>query len=80
MSLEMDLARPLAEQAIATSKEMDDPSVITKVAKTLSDSSATMEDAFMTVVRLELATERGQATLDQIIEGHKVDILDDPNL
>ena len=80
MSLEMDLARPLAEQAIAMSKKMNDPTVITKVAKTLSDSSQTMEDAFMTVVRLELATERGQETLDQIIKGNKVDILDDPNL
>lgn len=80
MALQDQLAEELAEQAMSLSKRLKDPTIIEKVAKTLGDSSQTLQEAFLTVVRLRTAAERGQQTIDALVQGEKLDILDNPNL
>ena len=80
MALVDELAENLAERALTASKEQQDRTIIEKVSKALGDSSQTMQEAFLTAVRLRMAAERGHATLDAILKGKEVNNLDNPDL
>jgi len=80
MAILDELAEKLAVEAMTAAKKKNDPTIIEVVAKTLGDSSQTLEEAFLTVVRLRSAAERGHEALDAIIAGDELDILDNPDL
>ena len=80
MSLIDELAEKLARDALEVATAQNDPTVIEKVAKTLGDSSQTLQEAFMTVIRIQTAANRGRDTLNALKRGEEVDILDHPSL
>ena len=80
MSLLYELADKLSEEAVAAVKRTGDVTIIDKVGKTLADTSSTLQEAFLTSVRLRTAAERGHQTLKALMRGEEVDILDNPNL
>ena len=58
-----DIALDLAKKAIAVSKELDDETVIDKVAEALGASSQLAEENFMTSVRVLRAEARARGML-----------------
>jgi len=58
-----DISLDLAKKAIAVSKELDDDTVIDKVANALGASSQLAEESFMTSVRVLKAEARARALL-----------------
>ncbi|MCO6381935.1 MAG: hypothetical protein JXQ91_03885 [Vannielia sp.] len=64
-----DLADELAKDTIANAARLgDEDEVIRAVAKKLGTSSTTMEETFMTSIRVRLAERRARAFLTKQIE------------
>ncbi len=66
-----DLAHALARDVIAALDELGDDRFYDKVGKVLADSSPTMQEAFMTAVRVRLAERRGRAFLEQALKARR---------
>ena len=58
-----DIALDLAKKAIAVSRELDDDTVVDKIAEALGASSQLAEEAFMTSVRVLRAETRARKLL-----------------
>lgn len=58
-----DLADALAKDAIAVANAIGDDDIIYETAKILSATSATMQEAYMTSVRVRLAERRAREFL-----------------
>ena len=64
MGILEDLADALARDAIAVSEELEDEMLLTEVAKRLGASSTTMEEAYLTSIRIRLAERRARKWLE----------------
>ncbi len=60
MGVTEDLADALARDTIAAMDKMDDEDFSAKVAKELGATSTTMEEAYMTAMRVRLAEKRAR--------------------
>jgi len=58
------IADSLAQKALADSENLDDNTVIDQMAAVISSSSQTLEEAFLTAVRIRRAEIRAQSVLD----------------
>lgn len=62
-----DLADGLARDVLAGSVDLDDPYFYEKVAKVVGASSPTLQEAFMTSIRIRLAERRGREFLEKAL-------------
>ncbi|AML52916.1 hypothetical protein AB9F29_02450 [Falsihalocynthiibacter sp. S25ZX9] len=60
-----DLADELARDALDAGDRMGQNEYYREVAKVLSESSATLEETFLTSIRIRLAERRGRAFLTE---------------
>ena len=67
MGVTEDLADALARDTIAAKEKLGDEDLIAKVAKELGATSTTLEEAFMTSVRVRLAERRGRMFLKKYV-------------
>ncbi|MBL8563828.1 MAG: hypothetical protein JNN06_16285 [Gemmobacter sp.] len=65
MSITEDLADALARDVLAAMDEMDDERFYMEVGKMLASLSPSMEDGFMTAMRVRLAERRARALLER---------------
>ncbi|TNF20329.1 MAG: hypothetical protein EP318_11105 [Rhodobacteraceae bacterium] len=63
-SINEDLADRLARDVIEAAEVMGDESLAAEIARLMGASSTTMEEAFMTAVRVRLAEKRGRKFLE----------------
>ena len=70
MSVIDDLADALAKDAIVLANQLGDDDIIYKTAKILSATSSTMEEAYMTSIRVRLAERRARMFLSE--EANKI--------
>jgi hypothetical protein len=68
MSIVDDLADELAKDAIALANKVGDDDIIYETAKILAATSATMQEAYMTSIRVSLAERRARVFLAEIAE------------
>ncbi|MGV6850001.1 MAG: hypothetical protein ACWA5A_16640 [Marinibacterium sp.] len=59
------LASQLADDVVAAMKEMGEPRFYAEVAQVISSSSQSLEEAFLTEVRIRLTAQQAQAFLDK---------------
>ena len=64
-----DLADDLAQEALALATRTEDDSVVKRVADEIGASSTTMEEAFLTAVRIRRAEARARALLSRLEPG-----------
>ena len=67
MGVTEDLADARARDTIAAKEKLGDEDLIAKVAKELGATSTTLEEAFMTSVRVRLAERRGRLFLKKYV-------------
>lgn len=67
MSIVEDMGDALARDVIAALDELGDDRFYDKVGKVLADGSPTLQEAFMTAVRVRLAEKRARAYLNQAL-------------
>lgn len=63
-----DLADDLARDTIAAMVEMGDDRFYYEVAKVVGTSSPTLQEAFLTAMRIRLAEQRGRQFLDATLK------------
>lgn len=73
MSILEDLADALARDAIAAADETGDEQLIEAVAKQLGASSQTMEEAFLTSIRVRLSEQRARRYLEARLASARTD-------
>ncbi|WP_126978600.1 hypothetical protein [Frigidibacter oleivorans] len=71
MALIDDLADKLAQDVLAAQPELDDDRFYEKVARSIGALSPTMQEAFMTSIRLRLAELRGRAFLEASLKARR---------
>ena len=59
------LASQLAEDVVAAMEEMDDERFFTEVAQVISASSQSLEEAFLTEVRIRMTEKQARNFLDR---------------
>lgn len=64
MDTPIKLASALADDVLAAQEEMGDDRFFMEVAKVIGASSQTLEEAFLTEVRVRLSERAGRAFLD----------------
>lgn len=69
MSFIEDLADDLARDVIAAQTRLGDDRFYEKVSRALGEASPTLQEAFMTSVRIRLAEARGRAVLERALAG-----------
>ena len=62
-----DLADDLARDVLAASADLEDAYFFEKVSKVLGASSPTLQEAFMTSIRIRLAEKRGREFLEKAL-------------
>lgn len=67
MALLDDLADELARDVLDALDELGDDRFYEKVAKSVGELSPTLQETFMTSIRLRLAERRGRRTLEQAL-------------
>lgn len=71
MALLDELADALARDVLAAQPELDDDRFYEKVAAAVGALSPTMQEAFMTSIRLRLAEMRGRTLLEAALRGRR---------
>ena len=71
MGVADDLGDALARDVIAALEELGDERFAEKVNKLLGDGSPTLQEAFMTAVRVRLAERRARAYLAQALNAKR---------
>lgn len=66
-----DLGDDLARQTIAAMEELGDDRLYNEVAKAIAVSSPTLQEAFLTSIRIRLAAQRGQKFLDATLKARR---------
>ncbi len=66
-----DLGDALARDVLAAMEELGDDRFYDKMAKVLADASPTMQEAFITAIRVRLAEKRGRAFLDRALKAKR---------
>lgn len=64
-----DLADNLAKDAIELANKLGDDDIIYETAKVLVATSSTMEEAYMTSIRVRLAERRARRFLEEKAQG-----------
>jgi hypothetical protein len=72
MSLIDDLADDLARDALAACDEMGDDRFYEQVSKAVGVLSPTLQEAFMTSIRMRLAERRGRRALEEGLRTFRV--------
>lgn len=67
MDLLEQVADKLAQDVLEAVRVTGDEDIITQVMKSVGSSSTTLEEAFMTAVRIRRAEARGRALLDDLV-------------
>lgn len=62
-----ELADSLAQDALAASEDLDDDRLIEQLSTTIGAASMTLQEAFMTSVRIRRAEKRGRVWLEKRI-------------
>ena len=73
MSMVQDLADKLADDTLKAMKHLDDDRFYMEVASELAAASTTLEEAFLTSIRVRLAERKARAFIRARIEGQKKD-------
>ncbi|MEL6643187.1 MAG: hypothetical protein AAFQ79_04570 [Pseudomonadota bacterium] len=60
-----DVSDRLAQEALDLEERLDDEKIVPKIADALGKSSPTMEEHFLTAVRIRRAERRAQKVLDE---------------
>lgn len=71
MALLDELADALAFDTMAAMKEMDDDRFFMEIGKVIGTSSPSLQEAFLTSVRLRLAEARGRRFMEQALEAKR---------
>ncbi|MCR9148635.1 MAG: hypothetical protein NXH83_00530 [Rhodobacteraceae bacterium] len=66
-----DLADKLARDTLEASKELDDPFFYDQVSKMIGASSTTLQEAFLTSIRIRQAEARGRRFMEQALAAKK---------
>jgi len=77
-SINEELADRLACDVIEAADLMDDESLAAEIARLMGASSTTMEEAFMTAVRVRLAEKRGRKFLEDRVRAFEQKIKKQP--
>ncbi len=73
MGVVEDLGDDLARDTLAAMEEIGDDRFYTEVAKVVGASSPTLQEAFLTSMRIRLAAERGRKFLEATLKARRVD-------
>ena len=65
------LASDLADDVVAAMHEMNEPRFYTEVAQVISASSQSLEEAFLTEVRIRLTAQQAREFLDKRLSQHR---------
>ena len=76
MSFVNELADKLAEDTFKAMKELGDDRFYMEVAKELAASSTTLEEAFLTSIRVRMAERRARAVIRKRLDGQARDLND----
>ena len=71
MAVVDELADDLAKDVLAAQDEMGNDRLYLEVAKVLSTLSPSMEEGFLTAIRVRLAERRGRDFLDKRLAAHR---------
>jgi hypothetical protein len=71
MSTGQELASKLADDVMAAMEEMDDDRFYMEVAKVIGSSSQTLEEAFLTEIRVRLSERSGRVFLNETLAAHR---------
>lgn len=71
MAVTEELADGLARDVIAAMDEMENERFYLEVGKMLASLSPSMEEAFMTAMRVRLAERRARVFLNRHVEAHR---------
>ena len=66
-----ELADGLARDVLTSSKELEDPFFYEQVSKVIGASSPTLQEAFMTSIRIRLAERRGRDFLEKTLNAKR---------
>lgn len=66
-----ELADGLARDVLESSKELGDAFFYEQVSKVIGASSPTLQEAFMTSIRIRLAEKRGRDFLDKALKAKR---------
>ena len=66
-----DMGDALARDVLNAMDELGDDRFFDKVSKVLGDASPTMQDAFMTAIRVRVAERRGRAFLERALKAKR---------
>lgn len=64
------VADALALEVLEAVRQTGNEDIVTEVKKTIGSSSTTLEEAFLTAVRIRRAEARGRALLDDLVRVH----------
>ena len=67
MSFVEDLADTLARDTLVACAELDDDRLYEEVSKAIAVLSPTLQEAFMTSIRIRLAEQRGRRALEEAL-------------
>lgn len=71
MSFIQDLADALARDVIESQEELQNDRFYEQVGRVLMEASPTLNEAFMTSIRIRLAEKRGRGFLDRAIKAKR---------
>ena len=71
MSIVEEMGDALARDVIAALEELDDDRFHDKVGKILGDASPTLQESFMTAIRVRLADIRARKFLEQTLKAKR---------
>lgn len=71
MGVVEDLGDDLAQRTLAAMEEIGDDRFYFQVAKVIGASSPTLEEAFLTAMRVRLAAARGRKFLDDALKARR---------
>ncbi len=80
MALLDDLADELSAAVVEAQKTVTDDTLVDQVAKALGDTSATLQEAFLTSMRVRTAARRGHEVIEAMVAGQEINLLDHPEL
>ena len=89
MGLLEEVGEALARKAIEAEERFGDPTIPDEVSKSVGATSTTLQEAYLTALRILRAGKRGEILLAQIVDGRlkgekvvatETRLADDPNL
>ena len=69
MALLEEMGEKLARKAIEAETRFGDPTIPEEVSKAIGSTSTTLQEAYLTALRIVRAANRAERLLDEIVEG-----------